>query len=639
MGNFDFLMEGIFKSASTVDNDKASEKHRVWSNALHKCSYVLIGLIIFAYGYLHISGMRFDNWLSDRLLASQAARASTNILLVEITPSDIVEFSGGTLSRARIAELAEALAEAKPRRIFFDIQLAERLDVKADARIANAFARLGPGQLALPASSVIERRPLAEFARNATLVESGLTPDLDGRHRRVGNPAVQSLPNPAIWLETGMLTTRMQPLDLRIDPKSIATLSVAEFLREPKLAADRSIIVTFSSKVAPTRAFLPLRPAANRGLVFALGAEAAKSNLAKDMELGRLINVFLLALTILLGHLGGTYCRNWRDLFGFALLSLGSLALLEILLTWVLSGPTALVATCQSYAMMTNITLSRRFSIGRMLVSFLRGDLSPEEAWAWRGLVDLNAPAVLLSAVGKVKRSNLAAASSVCKFDDDGLARCIPPIAARPCAVQLRDPTGRERHFNVQWPVSSIQLAIFDEVTDQVEALKALRNELTIDGLTGCSNRRGFEIRLEKVGTEQIPFSILFLDMNGFKAVNDQHGHDVGDKLLQVAAARLQQVIRSGDLIARLGGDEFAIILEGPQPANYAQTTASRIETAIAAPMRIDGVCTPICVGAAVGCASRLSGGEMPASVVKRADKAMYHRKTEMKKSREIAAA
>ncbi len=87
------------------------------------------------------------------------------------------------------------------------------------------------------------------------------------------------------------------------------------------------------------------------------------------------------------------------------------------------------------------------------------------------------------------------------------------------------------------------------------------------DPLTRLPNRRAFDLRLrrtqaaaEKTGRG---FAVLFLDLDGFKAINDLHGHATGDRVLETVAARLQATMRDGDIVARLGGDEFAVLLHG----------------------------------------------------------------------------
>lgn len=113
---------------------------------------------------------------------------------------------------------------------------------------------------------------------------------------------------------------------------------------------------------------------------------------------------------------------------------------------------------------------------------------------------------------------------------------------------------------------------------DLVQALHDQRQRAETDALTGLGNRRALE---EALAREQArlrrggePFSLIYIDLDGFKAVNDRHGHAFGDRLLRDIAAHLRAFFREMDFIARLGGDEFAILT----PNSQAQAIAERIE-------------------------------------------------------------
>ena len=115
--------------------------------------------------------------------------------------------------------------------------------------------------------------------------------------------------------------------------------------------------------------------------------------------------------------------------------------------------------------------------------------------------------------------------------------------------------------------LSQDDLKLLQDLAAMVENEIAAIQIATLDSLTGLSNRRGFELLGEKafsfcrrMGT---PASLLFLDMDGFKAINDDFGHDEGDRALQDFARALTDTFRASDLVARLGGDEFVVFLSG----------------------------------------------------------------------------
>jgi diguanylate cyclase (GGDEF)-like protein len=119
--------------------------------------------------------------------------------------------------------------------------------------------------------------------------------------------------------------------------------------------------------------------------------------------------------------------------------------------------------------------------------------------------------------------------------------------------------------------------------------------------------------------------ALLFIDLNDFKAVNDSHGHRVGDEVLRGVADRLTAGLRSGDLVARLGGDEFVVIADGIEDVAEATELARRIIDAISLPIDVGGL--HIRIGAAVGVALALDGPVEPLRLLSRADAAMYRAK------------
>src|SRR5690606_2685416 len=118
-----------------------------------------------------------------------------------------------------------------------------------------------------------------------------------------------------------------------------------------------------------------------------------------------------------------------------------------------------------------------------------------------------------------------------------------------------------------------------------------LRHSAHHDPLTGLANRVLFEARftrmLARSARDDRPWAVLFIDLDGFKAINDEKGHAVGDAVLREVADRLQQVCREQDIVARLGGDEFLIASAGV-PLAEAGALAERVRAAVSAPLSGD---------------------------------------------------
>ncbi|MCA1644697.1 MAG: diguanylate cyclase [Chloroflexi bacterium] len=159
----------------------------------------------------------------------------------------------------------------------------------------------------------------------------------------------------------------------------------------------------------------------------------------------------------------------------------------------------------------------------------------------------------------------------------------------------------------------------------RVEIEAALQHQALHDHLTRLPNRAWLQNRLDQAVAfaerDQRPWALLLLDLDRFKEVNDTLGHDVGDRLLQEIARRLESELRTCDAVARLGGDEFAILL-GDTDEVTAPRVVSRLIELLEAPMDLDG--RDVVVGASIGIALYPNHGQDVATLMRRADIAMY---------------
>ena len=122
---------------------------------------------------------------------------------------------------------------------------------------------------------------------------------------------------------------------------------------------------------------------------------------------------------------------------------------------------------------------------------------------------------------------------------------------------------------------------------------------------------------------------MLFIDLDGFKAINDTLGHEAGDKLLQEMGTRLADTVRSGDVVARLGGDEFVVLVQEVGEAKQVEPVARKILSALAKPMFIQG--QEYGVTASIGVCMYPSDAQDDQALMKNADSAMYRAKEEGK--------
>lgn len=186
-------------------------------------------------------------------------------------------------------------------------------------------------------------------------------------------------------------------------------------------------------------------------------------------------------------------------------------------------------------------------------------------------------------------------------------------------------------------------IGVQDDVTGRVEAERRLAREQDrtrqhlgrieqlayTDPLTGLPNRRRLQEQVElamwESETAGTAVGLLFLDLNGFKAVNDRFGHAVGDELLVVVSRRVRSLLRRTDLLARLGGDEFLVALPGLDPSRAQAEAARVVDTLVAGvalPIELDG--EVVTVGASIGAAVSPTDGVDFATLLHAADLRMY---------------
>jgi len=161
--------------------------------------------------------------------------------------------------------------------------------------------------------------------------------------------------------------------------------------------------------------------------------------------------------------------------------------------------------------------------------------------------------------------------------------------------------------------------ALHEDVTEQA----------TRDALTGLANRRAFEAELASsvIGKRSTDTSgVIFLDLDGFKKINDEHGHKAGDEVLVETAKRLLSAVRDSDTVARLGGDEFTVLLRGVHNKEEAVIVAERILAAMRQPMRLS-IGVDVHPTPSLGIALAHGRNTDPSTLLKDADAAMYEAK------------
>lgn len=161
------------------------------------------------------------------------------------------------------------------------------------------------------------------------------------------------------------------------------------------------------------------------------------------------------------------------------------------------------------------------------------------------------------------------------------------------------------------------------------EELQSYMTEARTDSLTGLPNRRALDDELSRrmaaYRRQGTPLGVLLVDVDRFKSVNDTYGHHIGDQVLKVVADSLRRAVRDCDLLARYGGEEFAVLVAGGTQEEF-MNAAERVRQFVEQhPVRCEGIQLQVTISCGV---AEASGGEEIASLLRRADEALYASKT-----------
>jgi diguanylate cyclase (GGDEF)-like protein len=167
---------------------------------------------------------------------------------------------------------------------------------------------------------------------------------------------------------------------------------------------------------------------------------------------------------------------------------------------------------------------------------------------------------------------------------------------------------------------------VYSDISERKASEERIRHLAHHDALTGLPNRRLLEDRLARaLGQARRAHSyaaVMLIDLDGFKAVNDGHGHRTGDRVLAAVGQRLRRCVRETDTVARVGGDEFVVVLTDQRTPENAATVAEKIITAVAEPVTVGEAQFEI--GASIGISVYPRDGQSPEDLLKHADTAMY---------------
>jgi diguanylate cyclase (GGDEF)-like protein len=170
---------------------------------------------------------------------------------------------------------------------------------------------------------------------------------------------------------------------------------------------------------------------------------------------------------------------------------------------------------------------------------------------------------------------------------------------------------------------------LFEHADEMQNRAHSLQQQVMLDALTKIPNRRGFDECIQNhfalAQRTGMPFSVFYLDLDGFKAINDEQGHDAGDQALIAATNRFKATMRDSDVIARLGGDEFALVAHNAGDREQLLILAQRLIAALEQPIAVSG--SEVKLGVSIGIASYPGNGNSIEDLLAAADAAMYEAK------------
>jgi diguanylate cyclase (GGDEF)-like protein/PAS domain S-box-containing protein len=277
------------------------------------------------------------------------------------------------------------------------------------------------------------------------------------------------------------------------------------------------------------------------------------------------------------------------------------------------------------------------------IVRYRLVDITPELA-APTILQTMDSAVVVVDPAGVVRHCNSAARDilglSESEVLDPSVSAALPSLEdaalGRPVEREWISPDGRARTLSIA--VSSLRhssgrllgtIYVAHDISERKRIEEELQRLALHDVLTGLPNRALFFDRVSLLISRAERLSqrlaLLFVDLDGFKGINDTRGHEVGDAVLRTAATRMLSAVRSSDTVARIGGDEFVIICPDVSDPADTERVVRKVYEALETPIRIAG--DTVSVGATVGVAHYPEDGVLPETLLSVADREMYARK------------
>ena len=182
-------------------------------------------------------------------------------------------------------------------------------------------------------------------------------------------------------------------------------------------------------------------------------------------------------------------------------------------------------------------------------------------------------------------------------------------------------------------------MSLFESIVNAKEHLLKLQHQAVHDTLTQIPNRRGFELQINEIFGESLTqkkeFALFYMDLDGFKLINDVHGHDTGDEALKIVVQRFSRVLRDNDILSRVGGDEFTLIVQQDLIIDSLNNLSNRLIKSLESKISVAG--RSMQLGVSIGIAIFPHHAGNVDDLISMADSAMYAAKKAGKNRVEIA--
>lgn len=619
----------------------------------------LLGAIValMAYSLTQYSWLaRIEIALSDHIGFATRHAPMGRITVVAVDEATIKKVGKYPFDRALLAQTLERIEAAGARRVYLDASLNLEEDAAGDARLEAALQRLGPQRLALPVTRIgitengaVLTRPAERFARHATLVTTDMVYDPDRRVRRIDGLASDGIALSADWL-AGRAQPRIDrplSLDFSVDAtqlKRLGLLDVANGAVDVDAFRERDVVIGLQLATPQFMINVPIYGALSRIDLLAVALETLAAGRLLDPMPGPSALLLTWASTMALALIAVSFA-SIVGFLGSAIFSLLWIVYLENIqmlvgaLLPVLAPPLAAMIIWQALKFqdsalgrLINRQRTRLVGVGQnALIAAAEVVADPAVVFDVKGNI-LGANDAFRTLARTLRSEPGKGAGSTLKsvFGEASHDLLASGGNGRPGQIDISCTTaaGGLCHLegSVRW-VDAMSGRIAIAGLNDMTATRQREQELSLlafkDPLTGLANRVAFHARLDAMGQRagEAPFSILLIDLDGFKKVNDTLGHHAGDLLLVGVARRLEKLLRPGDLAARLGGDEFAVLLASPD-IDSATGVAERLLSALRQPFDIET--SQARVGASIGIALCPEHHATASEALRLADAAMY---------------